>query len=99
VSWNSNVSESKRPQTYPVNVQIEALDRVGVLKDILLRLSDQSINVRQAQVKTAYDQPAIIELELDIRDRQQLERVFIQIRKMSDILDIRRVGQVEEARD
>jgi RelA/SpoT family (p)ppGpp synthetase len=96
VSWNSTDSHRMRPQTYPVNVQIEAIDRVGVLKDILSRLSDQGINVRNAQVKTANGQPAVIELGLDIRDRNQLEQVFIQIKKMSDIIDLRRVGQVEE---
>jgi GTP diphosphokinase / guanosine-3',5'-bis(diphosphate) 3'-diphosphatase len=41
-------------------------------------------------------QPAIIDLGIEIRDRPQLEQVFTQIKKMSDILNIRRVGQVEE---
>jgi (p)ppGpp synthase/HD superfamily hydrolase len=85
-----------RPQTYPINVQIEAIDRVGVLKDILSRLSDQGINVRNAQVKTAPGQPAVIDLGIDVRDRDQLEHVFIQIKKMSDIIDLRRIGEVEE---
>lgn len=96
VSWNPVAENRGRPQTYPVNVQIEALDRVGVLKDILSRLSDQGINVRYAQVKTAVNQPALIDLGIDIRDRPQLEQVFIQIKKMSDILNIRRVGQIDE---
>ena len=39
VSWN-NDSEENKPLTYPVDIQIEAMDRVGVLKDILARLSD-----------------------------------------------------------
>ncbi|WP_224092589.1 RelA/SpoT family protein [Nostoc sp. MS1] len=96
VSWNPAAENRGRPQTYPVNIQIEALDRVGVLKDILSRLSDQGINVRYAQVKTAVNQPALMDLGIDIRDRPQLEQVFIQIKKMSDILNIRRVGQIDE---
>ncbi|BAY41007.1 (p)ppGpp 3-pyrophosphohydrolase [Nostoc sp. NIES-2111] len=96
VSWNPGAENRGRPQTYPVNIQIEALDRVGVLKDILSRLSDQGINVRYAQVKTAVNQPALMDLGIDIRDRPQLEQVFIQIKKMSDILNIRRVGQIDE---
>jgi GTP pyrophosphokinase/guanosine-3',5'-bis(diphosphate) 3'-pyrophosphohydrolase len=96
VSWNPGAENRGRPQTYPVNIQIEALDRVGVLKDILSRLSDQGINVRYAQVKTAANQPALMDLGIDIRDRSQLEQVFIQIKKMSDILNIRRVGQIDE---
>lgn len=96
VSWNPTNLERKRPQTYPVDIQIEAIDRVGVLKDILSRLSDYSINVRNANVKTYNGQPAVIDLGIDIRDRDQLEHVFTQIKKMSDILNLRRVGQVEE---
>jgi guanosine-3',5'-bis(diphosphate) 3'-pyrophosphohydrolase len=96
VKWNEAAEKSSRPETYPVKVQIEALDRVGVLKDILSRLSDQGINVRHASVKTALGQPAIIDLGIDIRARIQLEQVFTQIKKLSDIRNIRRVGEVEE---
>ena len=90
VSWNE-ASEEGKPLTYPVDIQIEAMDRVGVLKDILARLSDRGINVRNAGVKTGRNKPALISLSLDIRDRQQLEYVFQRIKSMSDILNIRRV--------
>ncbi|MBF2062929.1 MAG: bifunctional (p)ppGpp synthetase/guanosine-3',5'-bis(diphosphate) 3'-pyrophosphohydrolase [Calothrix sp. C42_A2020_038] len=96
VTWNSNVEQNGRPQTYSVNVQIEALDRVGVLKDILSKLTDQCINVRHASVKTATNQPALIDLGMEVRDTKQLEQVFTQIKKLSDILNIRRVGNNEE---
>ncbi|BAZ06957.1 RelA/SpoT family protein [Calothrix sp. NIES-3974] len=97
VTWNENASTNERLPTYPVNVQIEVLDRVGVLMDILSRLRDQGINVTHANVKTAVNQPARIDLGLEIRDRKQLEQVFVQIKKMSDILNIRRVGQINES--
>ncbi|BAZ46021.1 (p)ppGpp synthetase I, SpoT/RelA [Chondrocystis sp. NIES-4102] len=90
VSWNER-NETGKPLTYPVDIQIEAMDRVGVLKDILARLSDRGINIRNAGVKTAPNKPALISLSLDIMDRQQLEHIFQRIRSMSDILNIRRV--------
>ncbi|BAZ09379.1 (p)ppGpp synthetase I, SpoT/RelA [Calothrix sp. NIES-4071] len=96
VTWNSNIEQNGRYSTYPVNVQIEALDRVGVLKDILSKLTDQCINVRHASVKTATNQPALIDLGMEVRDTAQLEQVFTQIKKLSDILNIRRVGNNEE---
>jgi guanosine-3',5'-bis(diphosphate) 3'-pyrophosphohydrolase len=96
VNWNPTDNGQGRPQTYPVNVQIEVLDRVGVFKDVLLRLSDQNINVRNASVKTHQGRPAIIDLCIDIRDHDQLESSFTQIKKMSDILNLRRISQVEE---
>lgn len=95
VRWNT-ADANHRPQTYPVQVLIEVFDRVGVLKDILSRLSDYNVNVRSAQVKTIPGQTAIIELGIDIIDHQQLERIFTQIRKMSDVLNLRRVCQVED---
>ena len=90
VSWNDD-NEKSQPLTYPVDIQIEALDRVGVLKDILARLSDRGINIRNAGVKTSPSKPALISLSLDIRDRHQLEYIFQRIKSMSDILNIRRV--------
>jgi GTP pyrophosphokinase len=97
VSWNPTDVAHGRPQTYPVNIQIEVIDRVGVFKDILSRLSDQNINVRNAQVRTQEGRPAVIDMCIDICDHQQLERSFCQIKKMSDILNLRRVSQIEEA--
>lgn len=97
VSWNPSHSRRNRPQTYPINIQIETIDRVGVLKDILSRLTDNSINVRNANVKTFNgSQPAVIDLGIEVCDRHQLESLFAQIKKMSDILNIRRLGQIDE---
>jgi GTP pyrophosphokinase len=95
VSWNATNSETKRAPTYTVQVQIEALDRVGVLKDILLHLSEHGINVRNAKVNTGVGKPALIDLGMDICNVQQFERICTQIKKMSDILNIRRLGQME----
>lgn len=89
VSWNDSGENGKF--TYPVDIQIEAMDRVGVLRDILARLSDRGINVRNAGVRTGRNKPALISLSLDIRDRQQLEYIFQRIRSMSDVLNICRV--------
>ncbi|OUC12662.1 MAG: (p)ppGpp synthetase [Alkalinema sp. CACIAM 70d] len=96
VSWNPT-NDRGRQQTYPVEIQIEVIDRVGVLKDLLSRLTDNNINVRNAQVKTYPDQTATIDLGIDICDHRQLEHTFTQIRKMTDVLNLRRVTQVDES--
>jgi GTP pyrophosphokinase len=99
VSWNTAYANGSRPQTYPVQIRIEVIDRVGVLKDILSRLSDFNINVRSAQVRTFPGQTAFIDLCIDIRDREQLDRTFSQIRKMGDIISLNRVSRVNDAQD
>ncbi|MEB3338200.1 MAG: bifunctional (p)ppGpp synthetase/guanosine-3',5'-bis(diphosphate) 3'-pyrophosphohydrolase [Leptolyngbyaceae bacterium] len=96
VSWNPHTASEGRPQAYPIDIQIEAIDRVGILKDILSRLGDNSINVRNAKVQTYPDQTATIDLCIDIHNHAQLERTFAQIKKLSDVLNLRRISQVEE---
>ncbi|MBE9028389.1 bifunctional (p)ppGpp synthetase/guanosine-3',5'-bis(diphosphate) 3'-pyrophosphohydrolase [filamentous cyanobacterium LEGE 11480] len=95
VTWNSTDGVS-RPHTYPVEMQIEVIDRVGILKDILSRLMDQNVNVRNAQVRTFPDQTAIIDLGIDVCDHCQLEKVFVQVRKLSDVLNLKRLSQLDE---
>ncbi|MGK7900521.1 MAG: bifunctional (p)ppGpp synthetase/guanosine-3',5'-bis(diphosphate) 3'-pyrophosphohydrolase [Hormoscilla sp.] len=95
VSWNATNGETKRAPTYTVQVQIDVIDRVGVLKDILLHLSEHGVNVRNVQVSTSMGKPAIIYLGMDICNLQQFERICSRIKKMSDILNIRRIGKLE----
>ncbi|MCM1984582.1 RelA/SpoT family protein [Lyngbya confervoides] len=95
VSWNPQSETQGHRQTYPVNIQIEVLDRVGILNDILSRLKDLHINVNNAQVLTKRGQPALITLGLDIEHLNQLDRTFTQIRKMTDVLNLRRLHHSE----
>ncbi len=90
VAWNqeNKVLENK----FPIQLRIEVIDRVGVLKDILMRLSDKGINVSDANVKTAYGKPAIINLCVELESYNQLHKTIDQIKSMADVLDIARVG-------
>ncbi len=91
VGWNRRHSNNGRGSTYTVDLEIKAMDRVGVMSDILTRLKDEKINVCNAGVKTKIGQPALISLSIDIQHREQLDRTLNKIKKMSDILNIRRI--------
>ena len=91
VQWNPQAAEALR-RRYPVQLRIEVLDRVGVLKDILTRLSDHRINVSDARVRTNPGKPARIDLRVELQSAQQLRDTLDQIRSMADVLDIARTG-------
>ncbi|MBE9061676.1 bifunctional (p)ppGpp synthetase/guanosine-3',5'-bis(diphosphate) 3'-pyrophosphohydrolase [cf. Phormidesmis sp. LEGE 11477] len=93
--WNDAESTAGQPDTYPVQIRIEVIDRVGVLKDILTRLSDLKVNVHKAGVRTHPDQIADIDLGIDIRDHAHLNQTFAHIRKLSDVLNLRRITAVD----
>jgi guanosine-3',5'-bis(diphosphate) 3'-pyrophosphohydrolase len=80
-------------QTYPVDIKVEVIDRVGVFKDILSHLSDLQINVHKAGVKTFPGQTAEIDLGIDVRDHSHLDQTFQQLRKMTDVLKVRRMSE------
>ena len=90
VAWNQQ-KEHDHPLTYPIDIRVETIDRVGVLRDILTRLSDNKINVRRANVQTKTGKAAIIDLSIDISDRHQFDRVCNQINKMCDTLSVFRL--------
>jgi guanosine-3',5'-bis(diphosphate) 3'-pyrophosphohydrolase len=94
VSWNIPDQKDGRPQTYPISIQIEVIDRVGVFNDILGHLKDHNVNVRSANVKTFPGEPALIDLCIEVKDKDQLEKTFVQIKKMGDVLNLRRLSQV-----
>ncbi len=90
VRWNPLADHGGR--RYPVQLRIEVLDRVGVLKDILTRLSDSRINVSDARVRTAAGKPARIDLRIELASASQLTSTINQIRAMADVLNLCRTG-------
>ena len=93
VDWNPvNGNGKNRTPTYTVDLEIEVIDRVGIFRDILARLSDQRINVSNASVKTGKDKPALITLSIEVKDHQQMQNSFNQIKQMSDVLKLRRLS-------
>ncbi|MEY4809281.1 MAG: hypothetical protein RLZZ206_3670 [Cyanobacteriota bacterium] len=90
VRWNPLADDQRR--RYPVQLRIEVLDRVGVLKDILTRLSDHRINVSDARVRTNPGKPARIDLRVELVSSRQLSDTMDQIRSMADVLDLARTG-------
>lgn len=91
VRWNAQTESRDRPSTHTVDIRVEAIDRVGVFKDILTKLADSKINVRQAHVKTREGSSAMIYLSIDISDRQQFDRTCQQIKRISDIISVTRM--------
>ncbi|GCE64925.1 bifunctional (p)ppGpp synthetase/guanosine-3',5'-bis(diphosphate) 3'-pyrophosphohydrolase [cyanobiont of Ornithocercus magnificus] len=90
VDWNPDITLTK--DKFPARLRIEVIDRVGILKDILVRLSDGRINVSDARVRTAFNSPAKIDLHVELESVAQLTRTMCQIRAMADVLDIARAG-------
>ena len=78
---------------YLVSVQVEALDRTGLLSDLTRSLSDQGVSITSAVVSTTKDRLAKVRLTFECSDPKHLAHVTSQMRKVSGVYDIYRVSQ------
>jgi len=72
---------------YPVTIQVEALDRVGLLSDISGIISAANTNILQARARTGgKPRVARFELTLEVRDLDHLHTILDRIQALSDVL-------------
>ena len=77
---------------YPVEVEIEALDRMGLLNDITAIFTGSKTNIRSARIRTIKGGIAQLKLVLDIRDLEHLRSLMDSVNALPDVLRIHRVG-------
>jgi len=62
--------------TYQVEIEVEALDRVGLLKDILAAITEAKTNMVSVNARVRKDKVAIVNVVADIRNVTQLTAVM-----------------------
>jgi len=76
---------------YPVDVEIEAYDRSGLLRDITQALSSSKSDVLAMNTISNKDEnTATMTLTLEISSLEQLARLLAQIRNLPNIINVRR---------
>ncbi len=72
-------------------IQVESLDRPGLLMDVTKVLSDLGANIHASSSGTGRDMVAILRYEVEMSDPQLLERLLIEIRNVSGVFDAYRL--------
>ena len=85
VEW---AAESK--QVYPVTLEIESEDRQGVLARLTEVIAKRDSNIRNIDARPGDGGAAAIEVVVEIRNQRQLEKLRDEIRKLPEILSVRR---------
>ena len=86
VSWGG-----KPEAVYQVDVEIQAYDRSGLLRDITSLLATSKTNVLALNTHTNLDEnTAMMVVTLEISSLEQLARLLAQIRNLPNIIDVRR---------
>jgi GTP pyrophosphokinase len=93
VSWADSTSS-----TFLVQMQVEALDRHGLLSDLTRVLSDNHVNILSASITTTRERVALSKFVFEMGDTAHLGSVLSAVRRVQGVLDVRRVmGRKTEA--
>ena len=76
---------------YLVNIQVEALDRAGLLSDITRVLSELHVNILSASVATSRARVAQSRFVFEMGDGTHLDNVLSAVRRVEGVFDVYRV--------
>ena len=85
VEWYQEAKEN-----YTVEIEVLANDRSGLLVDVLTALKDAKTNLVGVNTKTTKERIAIMKIDLEVENTQELNRVIKFIRKVDSVYEVRR---------
>jgi len=74
-----------------VAIQVEALDRTGLLSDVTRSMSEQHVNILSATVSTTRDRVAFSRFTFEMGDPKHLGAVLRAVRNVDGVYDVYRV--------
>lgn len=89
--------EEKQGACYAVSLHIEAADRTGLLSDISTVFGESRTNITAIRTISRPDGTAHIDITVEVRSVSHLHGLMDRVRRISDVLDIRRTGTMGEA--
>ena len=89
IKWADNVSQG----TYIAHLRVESQDRVGILKDILIKIADTNTNIAYANTYLKSKKFGIMDIGVELSDIETLKRVILNIQTIPDVLSVRRLQQ------
>ncbi|MDO9398952.1 MAG: ACT domain-containing protein, partial [Herbiconiux sp.] len=86
VSWAPTTKS-----VFRVQIQVEALDRSGLLSDVTRVLSEHHVNILSATVTTNDERLALSRFVFEMGDAVHLDRVLNAVRRIDAVYDVYRV--------
>ncbi len=76
---------------FPVDIEVEAFDRRGLVRDVSAALADEKISIRSMNTRTdGRDHVARMKIAIQISGLPQLSRVLARIAQLPNVLGARR---------
>ncbi|BDH62407.1 GTP pyrophosphokinase [Lysinibacillus sp. PLM2] len=89
VEWEH--SENHLRKEYPVDIEVSAFDRPGILNDVMHAVTDTKVNILAVTGKADYNKIATLHLTISISNITALHKVVERIKQLPDIYSVQRV--------
>ncbi|MCS6830235.1 MAG: bifunctional (p)ppGpp synthetase/guanosine-3',5'-bis(diphosphate) 3'-pyrophosphohydrolase [Armatimonadota bacterium] len=89
--------DEKPGACYSTSLHIEAADRTGLLSDISTVFGESRTNITAIRTQSHRDGTATIDITVEVLGVSHLHNLMDKLRRISDVLDIRRTGTMGEA--
>ena len=89
VAWADDIGFSN----YNAHLRIEVQDRIGVLKDIIAKVSDTDTNIIYANSYLKSGKFGIIDIGVELESIVKLNRVIANLQSMQDVFSVKRLEQ------
>lgn len=90
--WDTQFAKGESNTSYLAELKVVANDRVGLIVEISRQLADDDISVKGFNVRTTKDMQAILNVTIEIKTKEQLERVVTRLKNLRDVIEVERVS-------
>jgi GTP pyrophosphokinase len=82
-----------KTRLFTVEILVEALDRMGLLKDVTSTISDAGVSIISARVDTIEDRTALSRFAFKAASLSHVEEIIRKVKGVPDVFDVRRVSR------
>jgi len=83
-------SEVHLNKTYVVHIKIETENKVGAMQHILTKVTDNKTNIAYASGSSPHGKKGIIELGLEVKDIDDLNKIMNSISSLPEVISVKR---------
>ncbi len=81
-------------QVYPVMIQVDAWDRVGLIRDISAIIAEEGVNLSEASMGNHRDNSVTLYFTLEVKGTAQLSKIMSRIHSVWNVVSVTRKGEI-----
>ena len=81
-------------QVYPVAIQVDAWDRVGLVRDVSAIIAEEGVNLSEVSMDNHRDDSVTMHFTLEVKSAAQLSKIMSRIHSVWNVVGVTRKGEI-----